>query len=199
MSERLDASWERRKQTADEWNRRMANGEIHPSFLRRSLWELQACTPSSKYRKLGGTTGTRRAALEKRWREVDGMKHPSLAWALNDVFGIHFWAGGLFKVCPNQTPPRATQFQTLTPGYRRYVATYDTLDRKGHYQFRKGKQSQQLKHWERRGYGHWSVPSHDYDQCLSAPGKGSSPEPGFLHQELMKPYSSFGDLCLRVS
>ena len=71
MSEKLDASWERRKRVADEWNKRMANGEIHPSILKRILWDLQACTPSKKYRKLGGTYGARRAALEKRWRMGD--------------------------------------------------------------------------------------------------------------------------------
>ena len=102
MSEKLDASWERRKQTADDWNRRMAKGEIHPSLLRRLLWYMQACAPSPKYLALGSTIGARRAALEQRWREFDGMKHPSIAWALNDVFGMHFWAGGLFKVSSNR-------------------------------------------------------------------------------------------------
>ena len=98
LSAKLDESWARRRVAAEDWNRRLANGEILPGLLKRILWELQACMPMAEYRKLGGSVKERRAALEKRWREVDGVKHPSIAWALNDVFGLHFWAGGIFKV-----------------------------------------------------------------------------------------------------
>jgi len=36
--------------------------------------------------------------LEDHWRNVEALREPSLAWSLNDTFGWHFWAGGLFKV-----------------------------------------------------------------------------------------------------
>jgi ATP-binding cassette, subfamily C (CFTR/MRP), member 1 len=43
----------------------------------------------------------KRAALEQHWLNHDGRKEASLAWALNDTFGLSFWLGGLFKVSVN--------------------------------------------------------------------------------------------------
>jgi ATP-binding cassette, subfamily C (CFTR/MRP), member 1 len=85
LSAKLDASWARRVIEADTWNSRLLNGEIQPGMLRRVSWALRGKQA--------------REAAEKRWREVDGKKEASLAWALNDTFGLEFWLGGLYKVC----------------------------------------------------------------------------------------------------
>ncbi|KAJ7771298.1 ABC protein [Mycena maculata] len=83
LSERLDAAWSRRVAAAQEWNVRLDNGEVGPGWLKRTAWALP------------GRDGK---ALEKAWREKDGRREASLAWALNDVLGSMFWRGGLFKV-----------------------------------------------------------------------------------------------------
>ncbi|KAI0661576.1 ABC protein [Cubamyces menziesii] len=91
LGAKLDEAWARRVQAADEWNARLAKGDIKPSLIKRAKWSIQALRGQGSYSE-------RRAALESRWREVDGRKQPSLAWALNDVFGRDFWFGGGFKV-----------------------------------------------------------------------------------------------------
>ncbi|KIO14750.1 hypothetical protein M404DRAFT_120129 [Pisolithus tinctorius Marx 270] len=100
LAERLEAAWFKRVKVAAEWNARLESGEVHPSILRRIAWAIIAIL-SQVNRKHGSekrSYSERRAALEKRWKEVDGKKAASLAWALNDVFGWSFWLGGVFKV-----------------------------------------------------------------------------------------------------
>lgn len=82
LSAKLESAWDRRCKAAVEWNERLSLGEIKPSAWKRIVWTVK-----------GG-----RAEREKHWREKDGMKHASLAWALNEVFGFDFWCAGLFKV-----------------------------------------------------------------------------------------------------
>ena len=91
LSKKLDESWAKRVSIAAEWNKRLENGDIQPGLALRMKWSLQSLTSS------GGDRSAKRAELEQRWREHDGRKHPSLAMALNDTIGLHFWAGGLFK------------------------------------------------------------------------------------------------------
>ena len=78
-------------QEANEWNTRLASGEINASLLKRSFWNARALASGRERQK-------RRASLEADWRECAGRKEASLAWALNDTFGWSFWVGGLFKV-----------------------------------------------------------------------------------------------------
>ncbi|KAJ7777514.1 ABC protein [Mycena maculata] len=92
LSEKLDAAWEARVIAAAEWNAGLDDGTINPRVFTRFLWSIKALGGGLEYR-------ARRAALEKRWREVDGRKEASLAWAMNDVLGHLFWIGGAFKVC----------------------------------------------------------------------------------------------------
>ena len=67
--------------------------------------------------KYGQTFSERQGALEKEWREVAGIKEASLMWALNDTFGLHFWAGGLFKVyLPHSMHTRRSQRTNTKPG-----------------------------------------------------------------------------------
>lgn len=96
LSDKLEASWTYRTRVADEWNVRLASGEIRPSLLKRTGWNLRSLAHVTEYSKM-------RAQLEKQWLEVGGRKEPSLAWALNDVFGWRFWSGGLSKVGPALT------------------------------------------------------------------------------------------------
>ncbi|KZT61359.1 ABC protein [Calocera cornea HHB12733] len=77
LSTKLTAAWERRVKEAEEYNAKIDSGEI----------------------KITGLTKLRSRVM--RWRSEDkhtGRKIASLAWAMNDVFGVGFWAGGLFKV-----------------------------------------------------------------------------------------------------
>lgn len=75
-------SFEARRKKAEEYNVRLANGEIKPPLKLRVLSLLR---------------GDREERL-KHWREKHGKKHASLAWAMNDSIKRWFWIGGLLKV-----------------------------------------------------------------------------------------------------
>lgn len=96
LGDKLDAAWARRVAAAHDWNTRLARGEIKPSLTLRAKWCFQAV----KKGKGKGWSGyeERRQELEARWREKDGLREASLAWALNDTIGRSFWLGGVFKV-----------------------------------------------------------------------------------------------------
>ncbi|KIJ14255.1 hypothetical protein PAXINDRAFT_169871 [Paxillus involutus ATCC 200175] len=96
LSEKLEAAWARRLAAAADWNERLEKGDIHPSYLARLSFALRAIPANQDDKAL--TYAERRVALEKYWRQVDGRKEASLAWALNDVLGRMFWLGGVFKV-----------------------------------------------------------------------------------------------------
>lgn len=107
LSERFDDAWNKRVQAAAEWNSKLAGGKIHPSLYKKIMWAFEALKSDKDLVGDGKITShqkkrtwkERRKALEDKWRDFDGKKEPSLAWALNDVFGFEFWTGGLFKVC----------------------------------------------------------------------------------------------------
>jgi ATP-binding cassette subfamily C (CFTR/MRP) protein 1 len=84
LSAKLDAAWARRVREADAYNARLAAGDVRLPLKLRLRWAL-----------LGAQ---RRADAERRWRDAGGRRAPSLAWALNEVFGFDFWSAGLFKV-----------------------------------------------------------------------------------------------------
>ena len=75
-------SFEARQREADEYNARLANGEIQPPLSLRLMSRLR---------------GKREEKL-KRWRENDGKKQPSLTWAMNDSIKWWFWSAGILKV-----------------------------------------------------------------------------------------------------
>ncbi|KAG8870466.1 hypothetical protein FRB97_009732 [Tulasnella sp. 331] len=87
MSKKLDEAWERRCEEAEEWNAKLDSGEMKAPVTKRIKWTVQSMGRKDAY-----------DSCEKRWRDKDGRREPSLAWALNDVLGRSFWAGGLFKV-----------------------------------------------------------------------------------------------------
>ncbi|KAG9089780.1 hypothetical protein FS749_001062, partial [Ceratobasidium sp. UAMH 11750] len=84
MSERIITNFERRKAKADAYNERLCNGQVGPG-LRAVWWALQG----------------KRAEKEKKWREKDGLKKPSLVWAMNDSVRWWFWSGGLCVLISN--------------------------------------------------------------------------------------------------
>lgn len=96
LGDKLDAAWARRVAAAQDWNARLARGEIKPSVTLRAKWCFQAVR-QGKGKGWSGY-GERRRELEARWREKDGVREASLAWALNDTIGRSFWLGGVFKV-----------------------------------------------------------------------------------------------------
>ncbi|KAF8899910.1 ABC protein [Gymnopilus junonius] len=91
LAEKFDESWKQRQQKAETWNANLEKGLISPGFLRHALWAIQALVTRGGY-------GRRRKELEKKWREIDGRRAPSIALALNDTIGFFFWTGGIFKV-----------------------------------------------------------------------------------------------------
>lgn len=76
-------------QAAAEWNAQLAAGEVHPSLWLKIKWFFIA---------LVHLQFAMYAELERAWRDGGGRREPSIAWALNDVFGWTFWSGGIFKV-----------------------------------------------------------------------------------------------------
>ena len=82
IADKIDASFTHRQKSADDYNARLARGDVYPGPLNVVLWML---------------TG-KREEKEKRWREIGGRKHPSLAWALNDSVKWWFWSGGVLRV-----------------------------------------------------------------------------------------------------
>ncbi|KAF8071690.1 ABC protein [Lyophyllum atratum] len=91
LSVKLDKAWDRRKQEAASWNEKLERGEVKPGFMKRLLWTVGALSRGRHF-------WTHLASYETKWRETEGRRHPSLAWALNDTFGYFFWSAGAFKV-----------------------------------------------------------------------------------------------------
>jgi hypothetical protein len=72
-------SFEARCRKADEYNTRLANGEIKPPL---------------KLRLMSALRGDGEERL-KQWIEKDGRKQPSLTLAINDSVKWWFWSGGI--------------------------------------------------------------------------------------------------------
>ncbi|KAI0733631.1 ABC protein [Fomitopsis betulina] len=89
LGPQFDAAWTARVQAAAEWNAQLAAGEVHPSLWLKIKWFFIA---------LVHLQFAMYAELERAWRDGGGRREPSIAWALNDVFGWTFWSGGIFKV-----------------------------------------------------------------------------------------------------
>lgn len=70
-----------RRLEADEYNRRLAKGEISPGW-RKAWWLLRG----------------RVAERERAWRNHDGKMRASLTLAMNDSVKWWFWTGGLLKI-----------------------------------------------------------------------------------------------------
>ena len=75
-------SFEARRKKADEYNTRLANGEINPPLRLRLMSALR---------------GNREERL-RQWVLKDGRKQPSLIFAINDSIKWWFWSSGMLKV-----------------------------------------------------------------------------------------------------
>ncbi|KAI9463348.1 ABC transporter [Lactarius psammicola] len=75
-------SFEARRRKSDEFNTRLANGEIKPPLRLRLMSALR---------------GDGEERLRK-WVEKDGKKQPSLTLAINDSIKWWFWSGGILMV-----------------------------------------------------------------------------------------------------
>jgi hypothetical protein len=82
IAESILSSFDARRKKADEYNARLANGEIKPPLSLRVMSRLRH-------------DGEERL---KRWRENDGKAEPSLTLAMNDAIKWWFWSGGVLKV-----------------------------------------------------------------------------------------------------
>jgi hypothetical protein len=82
IAEKISASFDARKKKADEYNERLASGEIKPGWRKKVWWTVKG----------------KREEREKEWREKSGRKSPSLVFAMNDSVKLWFWSGGILKV-----------------------------------------------------------------------------------------------------
>jgi hypothetical protein len=82
IAESILDSFDARRKKADEYNARLANGDIKPPLRLRVMSRLRG-------------DGEERL---KRWREKDGKAQPSLTLAMNDAIKWWFWSGGVLKV-----------------------------------------------------------------------------------------------------
>ena len=81
LAEKIARSFEERQRKAEEYNTRLANGEISPG-LKGVWWSIRG----------------QRLEREKEWREKTGKQKPSLARAANDSVFWYFWIGGILRL-----------------------------------------------------------------------------------------------------
>ncbi|TFK40264.1 ABC transporter [Crucibulum laeve] len=81
IADQINASFDRRVKEANEYNERLAKGEISPG-LKGVWWTLSG----------------KRKEREEKWRNGTGKKKASLVWAMNDSVKWWFWSSGFLKV-----------------------------------------------------------------------------------------------------
>ena len=81
IADKITESFAQRLIFANEYNEKLANGEIKPGI--KALW----------WTILGN-----REAKEKKWRDETGRKRASIVLAMNDSVKWWFWSAGFFKV-----------------------------------------------------------------------------------------------------
>lgn len=81
IGDKITASFDARVKKANEYNARLANGEISAGW-RVIWWSLRG----------------NRAQREKLWREKDGRRRASLVLAMNDSIAYWFWSAGFLKL-----------------------------------------------------------------------------------------------------
>ncbi|KAI9439889.1 ABC transporter [Lactarius indigo] len=96
-------SFEARRKKADEYNTRLANGEIKPPL---------------KLRLMSALRGDGEERL-RQWVEKDGRKQPSLTLAINDSVKWWFWSSGMLKVIGDTA-------QVISPLVLKYLIKFAT-------------------------------------------------------------------------
>ena len=79
IADQILASFDARRKKAEEYNSRLATGEVKAGW--RVIW---------------WTLKGNRTEREKRWREVDGKRKASLVYAMND--SIKWWVSSVISV-----------------------------------------------------------------------------------------------------
>ncbi|TRM64251.1 P-loop containing nucleoside triphosphate hydrolase protein [Schizophyllum amplum] len=108
---RILDSFDRRRAAADDYNKRLAAGDVQPPLHKRVWWSVRG----------------QRKVKEQHWRDVDGKRQASLALALNDAVFWWFWSGGILKVIGDTaqvTSPLLVKaiIQFATDSYSAYMA-----------------------------------------------------------------------------
>lgn len=88
IADRILASFDARRIKADEFNARLANGDVKPGIGKYIWWTIKG----------------NRAKREKNWREKDGKRKASLALAMND--SVKWWVRANlfpFQACPSSS------------------------------------------------------------------------------------------------
>ncbi|KAJ3555698.1 hypothetical protein NM688_g2432 [Phlebia brevispora] len=112
IAEKIVWSYEVRRRKANEYNARLAKGEIRPGW-RKACWFLQ------------GNPTEREAA----WRARHGKRRASLTLAMNDSVKWWFWSGGVLKVSSDVAT-------ILTPLLVKAIITFATDSYNAHRQGR---------------------------------------------------------------
>ena len=81
IAEKIVRSFEERQRKAEEYNTRLANGEISPG-LKGIWWSIRG----------------QRQEREREWREKTGRKKPSLTMVVNDSVFWFWWSAGLLRL-----------------------------------------------------------------------------------------------------
>ena len=81
IAEKIVWSFEERQRKAQEYNVRLARGDISPG-LKGIWWSIRG----------------QREQREKEWREKTGLRKPSLAMAANDSVFWFFWSAGILRL-----------------------------------------------------------------------------------------------------
>ena len=63
LGAQLDEAWARRVKAANEWNTRLADGEVKPSFYNRTKWAVQAIRGKGDLTPVSAPDRT-----QKRWK-----------------------------------------------------------------------------------------------------------------------------------
>lgn len=82
IGSKIVKSFARRHKEAEEYNERLSNGDIRPTWPRRLMWTLRG---NSKEREI-------------EWRSKGGRRKASLTFAMNDAVFSWFWVGGFLKL-----------------------------------------------------------------------------------------------------
>lgn len=105
VADKINASFDRRQKEAEEYNNRLADGQVSAGLWRIIVWTIKG----------------NRKEREKKWREIDGRKKASLTWAINDSVKWWFWSGGLLKVIGDTaqvTSPLVVKVSNFTPPHQ---------------------------------------------------------------------------------
>jgi len=99
IAEKIIRSFEERQRKAEEYNSKLANGEISPG-LKGIWWSIRG----------------RRQEREREWREETGKKKASLAMAANDSVFWLFWSAGIFRLISDVAQITSPLLVKVNPG-----------------------------------------------------------------------------------